>query len=65
MEDKVTVVRCANCIHKPISPTGVLWGFDLEFPDSVCPCQCVDGWYSYMPKEDFFCAYGEKEKEQE
>ena len=35
-------------------------GFDIEFTDYVCPCQCDDGFYNWMPKDDWFCANGER-----
>lgn len=57
----VPVVRCKDCIHKP---TGTGVNHDIEFPDEVCPCQCVgDYWYSWMPKDNFFCAWGERKED--
>lgn len=55
--DAVEVVRCKDCIHRP---TGTGANHDLEFPDSKCPCQCEDYWYSWMPNDDWFCANGER-----
>lgn len=55
--DVVEVVRCAECIHRP-SGTGV--NHDVKFPDDVCPCQCPDTWYSWMPPDDWFCAEGKR-----
>lgn len=60
------VVRCKDCKHRPayrgpFNPEEQ--GFSLEFPNeehNPCPCQCNDGWYSWMPPDDFFCAYGAK-----
>ena len=55
------VVRCKDCIHKP---TGTGVNHDIEFPDEVCPCQCVgDYWYSWMPRDNFFCAWGERRED--
>lgn len=54
------VVRCKDCKHKP-SGSGV--NHDIEFPDEICPCQCEDYWYSWMPKDDFFCAWGERRED--
>lgn len=53
------IVRCKDCKHKPTKqPIGK--DYDLDFPDSVCPCQnSDDGWYSYCPADDWFCADGE------
>lgn len=59
--DAVPVVRCKDCKHKPIG-TGV--NHDIEFPDDVCPCKCEDDWYSWMPRDDFFCAWGERRKDE-
>lgn len=58
--DAEPVVRCKDCKHKP-SGSGV--NHDIEFPDEICPCQCEDYWYSWMPKDDFFCAYGERRED--
>ena len=58
--DAVPVVRCKDCIHRP-KGTGA--NHDLEFPDYVCPCQCEDDYYSWMPKDDWFCKDGERKEE--
>jgi len=72
MEDAVTIsvdnkpiVLCQDCKHKPKRFEGsAVGGFALNFPDTVCPCQCVDdGYYSWEPSEVWFCANGEKEEE--
>ena len=55
----VFVVRCKDCKHRPIKPDCYENGFDLEFPDGKCPCLCADGWYSWFPSDDWFCADGE------
>ena len=55
--DAVQVVRCKDCKHRP-KGTGA--NHDLEFPDYVCPCQCEDYYYSWMPKDDWFCRDGER-----
>lgn len=62
VEDALTidVVRCKDCKHKP---TGTGVNHDIEFPDDVCPCQCEDYWYSWMPQDDFFCKWGRKKAE--
>ena len=52
------VIRCKDCIHKP---TGSGANHEIEFPDTVCPCQCDDYWYSWKPDEDWFCANAERE----
>lgn len=58
--DAVEVVRCKDCKHKP-SGTGA--NHDVKFPDEICPCQCEDYWYSWIPKDDFFCAFGERRED--
>ena len=62
--DAVEVVRCKNCKYRPIKedPNGDDYGFNLIHPDEdneKCPCIVSDGWYSWMPKDDWFCANGE------
>lgn len=58
------VITCSKCIYAPL---GDGQGFDLEWPHddwpehNPCPCKCDDGWYSYKPKPDFFCANGKEE----
>lgn len=58
------IVCCKDCKHRPKEPN---WktcesGFDIEFPEgSKCPCQCSgDGYYSWYPEDDWFCANGER-----
>lgn len=58
--DAVPVVRCCDCVHKPSDPENVGHEFELVFPDEECPCWCDDGFYSYMPKDDWFCANGKR-----
>lgn len=54
------IIRCKDCKHRP---TGTGANHDLEFPDYVCPCQCDDYYYSWMPKDDWFCKDGERKEE--
>ena len=63
--DALPVVRCRDCKHRPIPTKPSFHGGEwLDFPDSVCPCQCEDMWYSWNPDGDWFCGNGErKEKE--
>ena len=61
--DLVKVVRCKDCVHRPkIGEDGEDHGFGLEFPDDKCPCNCDDGYYSWRPSDDWFCANGERRK---
>ena len=58
--DAVEVVRCEYCKYKPV---GTGCNHDLEFPVHYkCPCECDDYWYSWMPKDDFFCGNGERKE---
>ena len=58
---QTNIIRCKDCKHRP---TGTGANHDLEFPDDDCPCQCADDyWYSWMPKDDWFCADGERKEE--
>ena len=54
------LVRCKDCKHRPHREKERDTGFALDFPDYKCPCQCSDGWYSWYPSDDWFCANGER-----
>jgi hypothetical protein len=60
------VVRCKDCKHRPKEPNYKTYesGFDIEFPEgSKCPCRCSgDGFYSWYPEDDWFCADGERQE---
>lgn len=58
----VRVVRCKDCKHKP---SGDGANHNVEFPDEICPCQCEDSWYSWVPKDNFFCAWGERKEDEQ
>ena len=58
--NNIEIVRCKDCKHRPVKPNDYENGFDLEFPDGKCPCQCDDGWYSWYPADNWFCADGER-----
>ena len=57
------IVRCKDCKHRPelklySDRKGNYTA--VEFPaGSKCPCQCEDFFYSWYPKDDWFCANGE------
>ena len=59
------IVYCKDCKHRPRrSDVGDEHeGFNLEFPDEICPCQCEDHWYNWMPRDDWFCGNGERRTE--
>ena len=44
--DAIPVVRCKGCKHRPTINGEWENGFDVEFPDGRCPCQCDDGWHN-------------------
>lgn len=52
--DLVAVVRCKDCKHRPTQKKC--------FPDMVCPCQCSDSYYSWVPPDDWYCADGERKE---
>lgn len=62
--DAVPIVRCKDCKHRPekICEDEPEKGFNLEFPDWRCPCRCDDGYYSWMPDDNWFCGNGEKDE---
>ena len=58
--DAVPVVRCKDCIHRPV---GDPCEHNVQPPkenDYRCPCLCEDDWYSWIPDDDWFCANGER-----
>lgn len=70
------IVRCKDCKYRPHLRDavdeddaeelkhGYFNGFDLRFPtEGKCPCQVLDDeFYSWIPKDDWFCADGERKK---
>lgn len=64
--DVVEVVRCKDCKHRPTSIDGATQGFDVDFAwDSLCPCQCDDGWYNWYPPDKWYCPSGERRTDAE
>ena len=67
-QEPINIVRCKECKHRPIKedPNGENYGFNLIEPnggDERCPCLVSDGWYSWMPNDNFYCGFGEREGE--
>lgn len=60
LKEESKIVRCKDCKHRPTDPENKGIGQTLVFPDDICPCQIGDNWYSWMPKDNEFCAYGER-----
>lgn len=60
LKERNQIVRCKDCVHRPTAGTGA--NHDVEFPDSDwrCPCRCEDGWYNWIPDDDWFCKNGER-----
>ena len=62
---ELDLVRCGECKHRPIKddPDGENYGFNIIEPtdgDDICPCLVGDGWYSWMPEDNFYCGRGER-----
>ena len=65
------VVRCKDCIHRPIpmgksAPVAPLWmnpevGYQED--DMTCPYLCDDNWYNKMPDDNGYCDKGERKEE--
>lgn len=63
-KELVEIVRCKNCIHRPIKGEDT---HDIDPPqnsrgyvDYTCPCLNEDDyWYSWYPSDEWFCANGE------
>lgn len=55
---------CKNCKHRPVDDGGSIEPpYDVENRrlDETCPCINKADWhYSYVPEDEFFCAYVEK-----
>ena len=61
----IDIVTCGECKHRPIKddPEGADYGFNIVAPtdrDDLCPCLVEDGWYSWMPEDNFYCGRGER-----
>ena len=61
----IDIICCQECKHRPIKEDadGENYGFNIIEPndgDERCPCLVSDGWYSWMPEDDFYCGYGER-----
>ena len=65
LQKAVQVVRCKDCIHKPIryafGKPDAPW-IDEEYGerDYTCPYLCGDDYYNKMPDDNGFCSLGEK-----
>lgn len=53
------IIRCKDCKHKP---SGNVAEHDIIFPDDKCPCLCEDYWYSWIPRDDWYCGNAERKE---
>ena len=65
----IDIVKCKECKHRPVKEdeNGENYGFNLIKPngdDFICPCLVEDGWYSWMPNDDFYCGHGERKSDE-
>lgn len=77
----VKVVRCKDCKHRPglkyyANGDGYVEGprcqetlkngLTITLEDTTCPCvNGLDSYFSYVPKDDWFCADGERRESDE
>lgn len=53
------IILCKDCKHRPTRDEDG-W---LDFPTERCPCQNEDDfYYSWMPKDDWFCGNAERRR---
>lgn len=76
--DAVEVVRCKDCKHRPAFRYDDRYvegpryqetlknGLTVTLEDTRCPCvNGLDSYFSYVPKDDWFCANGERSEDNE
>lgn len=59
----VELVTCKDCKHRPViyhKGYCVVPPTNDDDEDCSCPCLCDDPFYAYIPRDDFFCANGER-----
>lgn len=64
------IIHCSECIHRPVAELSkslnvhFIKAPKIEdiYDDLTCPFLCDDTYYNSMPKDNFFCAYGERGK---
>lgn len=61
--DLKILVLCKDCKHRGAKTINEFDEYEVVFPDDVCPCQCDDYFYSWMPDDDWFCKNGERKEE--
>lgn len=60
-QEQPEIIRCKDCKHRPIETFNAI--VPPQIDDWKCPCLCDDYFYSWRPKDDFFCANGERKEE--
>lgn len=64
------IVHCEDCKHRPVRGENkwanvcaprVMDEQHRTVEDKTCPFLCDDPFYSEIPPDDFFCAYGERD----
>lgn len=58
---KVEVVRCKDCIHRPIAFINSEESHNMFFPDNRCPYSSINPCNSWYMHSEWFCGNGEKE----
>lgn len=58
-ENIVEVVRCRDCKYRPVGVNNRYVHAPEDNMD-ICPWLCEDCFYSEIPPDDFYCAYGER-----
>ena len=63
-ENIVEVVRCRDCKYRPVGVNNryvhAPEDKDGNKYSDICPWLCEDCFYSEIPPDDFYCAYGER-----
>ena len=63
-ENIVEVVRCRDCKYRPVGVNNryvhAPEDKDGNKYSDICPWLCEDCYYSEIPPDDFYCAYGER-----
>ena len=62
-EQHEAIVRCKDCKHRGKQGFGWEYISYIEWPedDWRCPGRCDDSWYDHIYPDDWFCANGEME----
>lgn len=66
---KIDIIHCGECIYKPKEIPDKYYEGETKvyFPEingeNLCPCQCDDEFYSWVPDDNWFCANGKRKIE--